>query len=189
MCRINRRQFLQSLAAGAAFVSMSDMPKTEYKRDNSEEKKMDLKTYVAYCGTYCNLCSERIRIPVHSKALMESLEKADYAGRAPTEFWSYLKSLTVVEDDKCCRTGKCGAPSCAMKKCAIEKGIYVCPECEDYPCVEVKTLGKSEPTLIHDGMRIREIGLDAWVIEQEGRKHAGFCYEDVRCSSCEVPTD
>ena len=104
---------------------------------------MDSKTLVAYCGTYCDLCSERIRIPVHATALMGSLEKADYQGRAPTEFWSYLRNLAVVEDDKCCRTGKCGNPSCAMKNCAMEKGIYVCPECEDYPCANVKTLGFS----------------------------------------------
>lgn len=150
---------------------------------------MDSKMLVAYCGTYCDLCSERIRIPVHASALMESLKKADYEGRAPTEFWSYLNNLTVVEDDKCCRTGKCGNPSCQIRKCVMEKGIYVCPECQDYPCVKIKTLGRSEPTLIHDGERIKEYGLDAWLIEQEDRKRAGFCYEDVRCSHCEVPVD
>ena len=153
------------------------------------EGKMDSKTLVAYCGTYCDLCSERIRIPVHARALMGSLEKADYEGRAPTEFWSYLKNLTVMEDNKCCRTGKCGSPSCAIKKCAMGKGIYVCPECEDYPCAKIKILGNSEPTLVHDGERIKEYGLDAWLVEQEERKRVGFCYEDVRCCPCEVPMD
>lgn len=50
MCRINRRQFLQSLAASAAFVSMSDKSETEYKRDNSKEEEMDSKTLVTYWG-------------------------------------------------------------------------------------------------------------------------------------------
>ena len=29
------------------------------------------------------------------------------------------------------------------------------------PCVRIKKLGKSEPMLLHDGERIKEIGLDA----------------------------
>jgi len=75
------------------------------------------------------------------------------------------------------------------EKCAMEKGIYVCPECEDYPCVRIKKLAKSEPILLHDGERIREYGLDAWIIEQEERKRAGFCYADIRCYPCEEPWD
>jgi hypothetical protein len=61
---------------------------------------MDAKTYVAYCGTYCSLCSELIRIPVHAKALMGSLEKADYAGRAPTELRMILSLILKQESVK-----------------------------------------------------------------------------------------
>jgi hypothetical protein len=195
MCRINRRQFLQLLAASAAFVSISDKSETEYKTDNSKEKEMDSKTLVTYCGLYCDLCSDRTKIPERARALMEELKKADYEDWGPdilegfTEFWSLLRKLTVVEDDRCCRTGKCGSPSCAIRKCAIGKGIYVCPECQDYPCAKIKTLGKSEPTLVHDGEKIKEHGLDAWIIEQKERKRVGFCYSDIRYGPCEVPTD
>ena len=124
---------------------------------------------------------------------MESMKKADYEHRGQdiegfTEFWRLLNNLAVVGDDKCCRTEKCGNPSCAIRKCVTEKGIYVCPECQDYPCAKIKVLGRSEPTLVHDGERIKEVGLDAWIVEQEKRKRAGFRYEDVRCSHCEVPT-
>ena len=186
MCRINRRQFLQSLAAGAAFVSISDVPD---KRDSPKEEEMDQKTLVTYCGFYCGLCSEITKIPENARVLMEELKKADYEGRAPKEFWSYLENLTVVEDDKCCRTEKCGGPSCAIRKCAKEKGVFICTECQDYPCAKIKILAKSEPTMIHDGERIKEIGLDAWIIEQEERRRIGFCYSDIRCGHCVVPTE
>lgn len=156
---------------------------------------MDKKTLVSYCGMYCDLCSERTKIPERAKELMEEMKKASYEDWGPdvlegfAEFWSLLKNLTTVEDDKCCRTGKCGGPACAIRKCAIEKGFYVCSECQDYPCTRIEILGRSEPTLVHDGMRIKEHGLDAWIVEQEERKSIGFCYSDIRCCPCEVPTD
>ncbi|MFC1718737.1 DUF3795 domain-containing protein [Candidatus Poribacteria bacterium] len=154
---------------------------------------MDSKTLVTYCGLYCDLCSDRTKIPERARALMEEMKKVNYEDWGPgalegfSEFWSLLKNRTIVEDDKCCRTGKCGHPSCPIRKCAMERGIYVCPECEDYPCVRIKKFGKSEPMLLHDGERIKEIGLDAWVIEQEGRKRANFCYSDIRCGPVEEP--
>jgi len=69
------------------------------------------------------------------------------------------------------------------------KGVTVCAECSEFPCKRVKTLAKSEPTLVHDGERIRKIGLDAWIEEQEQRKARGFCYADARCLPCTVPTE
>ena len=154
---------------------------------------MDSEMLVAYCGIYCDLCSERTSIPERAKALMESLKKAAYEDWGPdvlagfTEFWNLLNNLTVIEDDKCCRSGKCGSPWCSIRKCAKEKGIYTCPECQNYPCAKIEILGKSRPMLVHDGERVKEIGLDAWIIEQEERKRAGFRHDQIRCHTSEVP--
>ncbi len=48
---------------------------------------------------------------------------------------------------------------------------------------------ESESTLVHDGERLRKIGLDAWIEEQKQRKARGFCYADARCLPCTVPTE
>ena len=148
---------------------------------------MDKRQLVSYCGLYCGLCDWRTRVPERAKALAESLQTAENEG--PEGFSRFLKGPTSVPEDKCCRSGKCGAPHCAIRKCAIEKSIETCPQCQDYPCRRVMTLAKSEPTLLHDGERIREHGLDQWIEEQEERRRAGFCYADIRCLPCEIPHD
>jgi len=43
------------------------------------------------------------------------------------------------------------------------------------------------PTLIADGKRIKKIGIDAWIEEQEERVKTGFAYADIRCYPYEVP--
>ena len=147
---------------------------------------MEVKDLVAYCGLYCGLCDHRTKIPKHAVALIESMERAEYDDWGPSlpdfsEFWRFLKQLAVVDDSRCCRVGKCGEGFCAIKRCTTEKGVRICVECDQYPCKWVTGLAKSEPTLLHDGKRIKEKGLEVWVQEQEERRRLGFCYADVRC--------
>lgn len=153
---------------------------------------MERTHFVAYCGLYCNLCDHRTRIPEQAAALRESMRKADYEDFGPgiagfDEFWRFLGDLTQPGDDKRCRTGKCGSPFCAIRKCAQEKGVDLCPYCDQYPCQHIETLAGLEPTLIQDGRRMQDIGLDAWIEEQGQRGKAGYCYGDTRCPGGRVP--
>jgi hypothetical protein len=155
---------------------------------------MDSRTLVTYCGLYCDLCSARFKIPDQAQALRESLRKADYEDFGPgqpnfNEFWAFLEDLAELPEDRCCRAETCGHPRCAIRNCAKQRQLYVCADCDDYPCQHILTLGRSEPTLVHDGQRIQAIGLDAWIAEQGERRSAGFCYSDVRCGKCIVPLD
>lgn len=43
------------------------------------------------------------------------------------------------------------------------------------------------PTLIANGRRMKEIGPDAWIREQEERAKTGFAYADIRCYPYNVP--
>jgi len=153
---------------------------------------MEHKDLAAYCGIYCGLCDHRTKIPERASALRAAMEQAEYDEWGPSlagfdEFWSFLQKLTRVEDTRCCRSGTCGDGFCAIKKCARDKGVSLCVECADYPCQWVHRLGRGEPTLLHDGQRIREKGLEAWMEEQEERRAAGFCYGDIRCFPYEFP--
>jgi hypothetical protein len=141
---------------------------------------------VAYCGLYCGLCDSHVRLPQRAAALTESLALAE--SPVPKPVRTFLQTMVHPPEGKRCRGGTCGA-KCAIKKCAIGKGVTVCAECGEFPCERVKTLAKSESTLVHDGQRLRKIGLDAWIEEQVQRKARGFCYADVRCLPCTVPEE
>lgn len=63
----------------------------------------------------------------------------------------------------------------------------MCPLCADYPCEMIQKFAKSEPTLIFDGKRMKEIGLEKWINEQEVRRQNGFSYGDIRCERGIIP--
>ena len=149
---------------------------------------------VAYCGVYCDLCGARGDTPDRARALIATLKQAEmdkWGGGMPDfpGFWRMLNSLAELPEDKCCRSGKCGAPNCALRNCAKERGVEVCALCADYPCEKIMVFAASEPLLLHDGERIRKVGLAQWIEEQVARKEAGFDYGRVRCLPCIVPMD
>ena len=144
----------------------------------------DLKL-VTYCGLHCTLCAQRGRIPRQAQELRESMHKEGYdfwGTEIPgfKEFWKFLTDLCDV-DNGCpgCRAGG-GYPACTIRKCARERGIEICVFCEEYPCERVLEIAKRYPTLLADGKRMREIGLEAWIQEQEERAKTGFAYADIR---------
>ena len=155
---------------------------------------MSSECLVAYCGLYCDLCEQRARIPKSAQTLLKEMREAGYEHFGPhmpgfKEFWAFLQGLVDVPQEKRCRGGGCGAPFCVIRKCALERGVTVCADCEAFPCGRIETLARSEATLIHDNRRLRAIGLEAWVAEQQERLRAGFCYAGVRTGPCEVPRE
>ena len=149
---------------------------------------------VTYCGLYCGLCGERARIPYRAHALREAMTKEGYefwGGEIPgfREFWSFLANL--CEPDRACpgcRRGG-GPPFCAIRKCARERVVDVCGFCDEYPCERVLAIAQGYPTLLADGQRMREIGLERWIEEQEERAGTGFAYVDIRCYPYSVPEE
>ena len=149
---------------------------------------------VTYCGLYCGLCAQRGRIPRQANTLRESMSREGYelwGAEIPgfEEFWRFLKALCEPEKS-CpgCRQGG-GPPFCSIRTCARGRGVDICVECEEYPCRRVEGIAKGYPTLIADGKRMGEIGVEAWIEEQEERAKTGFAYVDIRCYPYEVPED
>lgn len=99
-----------------------------------------------------------------------------------------LNQLSDSGESTCCRSG-CGAPFCGIRKCAKKKGVEVCPFCEEYPCHRINALAKGYGLLLADAQRMKELGLERWVEEQEQRRKTGFCYTDIRCNPYSVPED
>jgi hypothetical protein len=147
---------------------------------------------VTYCGLYCGLCSLKCRIPQRAQALHDSMQKDGYEHWGQNipgfkEFWKFLNGLVESESKCSCREGTCGPPFCTIRKCAREKNIDICISCEDYPCKRIDGIAKGYPTLLSDGKRIKEMGIDTWIEEQKERTNTGFAYVDIRCYPYEVP--
>lgn len=139
---------------------------------------------VTYCGLYCGLCGKRARVPGRALALRESLENAGiehWGSGLPgfEEFWRLLEWLSDVRN-ACpgCRSGG-GFPHCRIRECARSRGVDACPFCEEYPCELLSVPASAYPTLLPDGKRMREKGLDAWLEEQRERAKSGFVYADI----------
>jgi hypothetical protein len=155
---------------------------------------MDKNEIVAYCGIYCGLCGANARIPQTARQLRDYLEHGAYEDRERgnesfSVFWVYLQELANNSEIKTCRRDACGPNVGGIKKCARRRDIEFCFDCDDYPCDKVQMLAKSSPTLIHDGERVKSIGLDQWIEEQEGRREKGFCYYEIHCPCEEFPLD
>ena len=104
-------------------------------------------------------------------------------------FWKFLAELGDPERScpGCRQDG--GPPFCTIRKCARERGLDLCLYCDEYPCKRVLGIAKGYPTLLADGQRIKEIGLEAWIEEQGARAETGFAYVDIRCYPYEVPME
>ena len=149
---------------------------------------------VTYCGLYCGLCSQKCRIPEKAQALLDTMRIEGYEHWGEEipgfkDFWKFLNGLIESESTGSCREGTCGPPFCSIRKCVREKNIDTCISCEEYPCWRIEGIAKGYPTLIADGKRIKKIGIDAWIEEQEERAKTGFAYSDIRCYPYEVPSE
>ncbi len=153
---------------------------------------MDDLELVTYCGLYCGLCSQRCRTPGQAGLLRATMEKDGWdkwAKDTPSlpgfnEFWSFLGRLAELKPS--CRKG-CGAPFCAIRKCAQAKKVDACPFCDEYPCQRVLGIAAGYPTMLADGQRMKAKGVSVWVQEQEERRKTGFAYVDIRCYPYSVP--
>ena len=147
---------------------------------------------VTYCGLYCGLCVTRNRMPRQAGELRETMRKEGWESwgqQVPgfNEFWSFLNGIADGEENCSCRGGTCGPSFCSIRTCAPEKGVEVCPFCDEYPCYRIEGLAKGYVNLIADGYRMRLIGPDAWIAEQEQRRRTGFAYTDIRNHPYSIP--
>jgi hypothetical protein len=147
---------------------------------------MNAKSEVTYCGLYCPNCGARCHLPQRASALIEEMKVGEYDKwghtlEGFTVFWKFLNELADKSVLNRCREETCGIPNCEMRNCVKIKGIEACPFCDEYPCEMFLKFAKGYPTLVFDGKRMQEIGMQAWISEQEMRRQNGFCYGDIRC--------
>jgi len=136
--------------------------------------------YICYCGFYCENCAVKVKVEPAAKNLYKEMKKAGYEDvmdHLPDgdKFWSFLKGMAV--DGVCisCKAGS-GDPNCAIRACAIEKGVEMCALCNSYPCELFNKYFGEYPLLLSDNAILREKGMDEWSKLQDGRMASGFTY-------------
>jgi hypothetical protein len=65
----------------------------------------------------------------------------------------------------------------------------VCSQCADFACEHIESLAARYPTLIADNVRMKAVGLEQWLAEQEERARRGVVYADIRYRVDEPKSD
>jgi len=132
---------------------------------------------VAPCGDYCGGCGQHTGLIIGTAKQMREFAELyafEFRSEGAFDFKQFMKGLEwFIENAECpgCRQGG-GPPWCEVKKCAFEKGLRICFECEEFPC------SKFEDYADRDTMdryrRFKEIGFDKWVEEQWRKAKEGY---------------
>jgi len=68
---------------------------------------------------------------------------------------------------------------CKMMLCAKEKDVQYCFECSDFPCSVLNKFASDgaahHKKTVENLKRMREVGRDAWIAEQEKNGKCEFC--------------
>jgi hypothetical protein len=128
--------------------------------------KPEEKRLAAVCGLYCGECNIYLAAHGETERQQNIAEKiSETTGRE-----------VKPEEIKC--EGCWGpiethwSPDCKLRNCAVEKGFRFCFQCEEYPCGKlVMFKDKHYPYVLDNLNRIKQIGVEAWLKEQEAKKH------------------
>ncbi len=124
--------------------------------------------FISYCGIYCANCPIFI-----AGALSDKKKKAQLAKKLSEEMG---KKITP-EEISClgCRssTKSHWTQDCKIRKCASEKGIEFCYQCEEFPCSSLHEFYKKNQEPRENLKKISKVGVDAFLAEimkNDGRK-------------------
>jgi len=145
----------------------------------------------APCGLYCGACSIYVAGKRGDSKRLEQMVSglSQYAGRE-------LEIKDLACEGCSSEIVALHCRDCAIRYCAIEKGCSHCAQCSVFPCKLINDFNNDG--MLHHGevlnniKRQREIGIDAWIEEQEERWHCTKCncavdwYSD-QCPGCGSP--
>jgi hypothetical protein len=139
----------------------------------SPERK-HLENLAAPCGLYCGACSILAAGRKNDPKVMEliAMGVADYLGH-PVE----------VKDLACegCHSDVVAimCRECELRACALLKGLTHCSQCADFPCQQIIDFNNDDfrhhSKVLDNIRRQRDIGIDAWIKEQDERWRCPKC--------------
>jgi hypothetical protein len=151
---------------------------------------------ITYCGLYCGICAERCAIPRLAKELLDMVKDEGYdqfyefVPGMKEHYPSFVKILEDFSMMECgCRDRKGGPPDCEIRICANGRGMFVCMDCQDFPCDKWSAIANIYPLLTSDAHRYREIGKERWLEEQKAKGRKGFYYGMIRRVAIQGPDE
>lgn len=147
----------------------------------SKEQSGDLKKYpYGICGVYCGQCPNgngRVKVIAGELKRLVDTVRYDWLNEVVKsfkfdEFRKGLEWFSAAQCPDCLNGG--GAP-CENKKCAPEKKIESCLLCTDYlTCPNTEYHREWYPFVVENYARVRQVGLQKHLEEEEQRAKAGI---------------
>jgi len=131
--------------------------------------------YLTYCGLYCGACCSLV-----CKEKLDGVESA-------------VEMHTEPGEEPCngCDPGEHNG--CEFAVCNREHGSQTCAFCPEFPCAKIEKFSVDEwehhKCVLKNHARMREIGVDKWLEEQEKFWQCSACgcrvqwYQET-CSRC-----
>jgi hypothetical protein len=129
------------------------------------------------------------RIPKMAEELKRFVQAYKYGGwiayvTRDFEFENFMKGLSWFAGSECkgCFQGG-GMRNCEVRECCKTKGLANCYFCEDFSDCRKLDYQKETYLVNENYARIRQIGYEEWLKEQEGKVKAGFdniCFLEKR---------
>jgi len=146
---------------------------------------------VAPCGLYCGACSTYVARKRGDEEALDTMAK---------RITEHLGVMIKPEDDLICNGCLSSQVAvfcrrCALRACAIEKKVTYCVQCSDFPCqilTDFNNDGRPHHSeVLANVRRQQEIGINAWLDEQEKRWRCPDCgcvigWYDIKCPQCSV---
>lgn len=170
----------------------------------------------APCGLFCGACMIYLankrgdtafltQLKEQFRAMLSNLEPGQLPPGMPATKKNFDSGQLqkALQDEKgmwCCEgclSDMLALPCriCGLRECAQEKGLTNCSQCADMPCQQ--SIDFNNDGLPHHAevlanlKRQKEIGIDAWIDEQEEKWHCAKCgspigWYDTECPNCHV---
>lgn len=135
--------------------------------------------YDTYCGLYCGACA----IIVQNKR-QDRQATDEYCGGTSDELRCMGCKSQLIS---------CYCTRCAIRACALSRGVEFCFECREYPCSIIKKFKKDKyphhSIVLKNLEHIRTLGVEQWLEEQKARWScnkcgAGFSWYEEICPAC-----
>jgi hypothetical protein len=141
---------------------------------------LDKNLNVGYCGVCCDHCGMKTRIPRMAEEFKRFVKAYKYGEwisyiTQDFEFENFMKGINWFANSNClgCLKGG-GMPTCEIRNCCKQKSIENCYFCKDF--LKCDKLGYQRETyrINENYERIRQIGYERWLREQEEKSKADF---------------
>ncbi len=152
---------------------------------------MEAERLTAVCGLYCGACGIYRAGHDNNQERLEKIRQLMSSRRQVT--------LDGLQCDGCLAQDRL-APhcrECKIRLCARDKpGVTHCSDCPDFPCVRITVFNgdgvRHHAEVLENIRRQQEIGIKAWLKEQEERWRCLHCQAPVEwyarlCFQCKTP--